>query len=150
MSSLVATVRASMAVNFSCLHRLTTQYPGFLQAIRSVSPQGRWKILVVDDYSQKLLGSVLKQFDILEENVTRTQSHSLDPCPGPPDALHVVIESISNYREPQQFEAVYILMPTTQNVERIIKDFSNDHQQYLCAHLFFIEGASVWRLGHCR
>jgi syntaxin-binding protein 1 len=106
MSSLVATVRAR-----------------FLQAIRSVSPQGRWKILVVDDYSQKLLGSVLKQFDILEENVT-------------------LIESISNYREPQQFEAVYILMPTTQNVERIIKDFSNDHQQYLCAHLFFIEGVS--------
>ncbi|KAH0836670.1 Sec1 family-domain-containing protein [Lanmaoa asiatica] len=94
-----------------------------LPAIRSVNPQGRWKILVVDDYSQKLLGSVLKQFDILEENVT-------------------LIESISNYREPQQFEAVYILMPTTQNVERIIKDFSNDQQQYLGAHLFFIEGLS--------
>ncbi|KAI9464216.1 Sec1-like protein [Boletus coccyginus] len=106
MSSLVATVRAR-----------------FLQAIRSVNPQGRWKILVVDDYSQKLLRSVLKQFDILEENVT-------------------LIESISNYREPQQFEAVYILMPTTQNVERIIKDFSNDRQQYLGAHLFFIEGLS--------
>lgn len=64
--------------------------------------------------------------------------------------LHAVIESISNYREPQQFEAVYILMPTTQNVERVIKDFSNDQQQYLAAHLFFIEGASVWGLEHCR
>ncbi|KAF8552421.1 Sec1-like protein [Imleria badia] len=106
MSSLIAAVRAK-----------------FLQAIRSVNPQGRWKILVVDDYSQKLLGSVLKQFDILEENVT-------------------LIESISNHREPQKFEAVYILMPTTQNVERIIKDFSNDQQQYLGAHLFFIEGLS--------
>ncbi|KIJ20950.1 hypothetical protein PAXINDRAFT_165767 [Paxillus involutus ATCC 200175] len=95
----------------------------FLQAIRSVNPEGRWKILVVDDYSQKLLGSVLKQFDILEENVT-------------------LIESISSHREPQQFEAVYILMPTTQNVDRIIKDFSNDRQQYLAAHLFFIEGLS--------
>ncbi|KAF8141608.1 Sec1-like snare protein [Boletus edulis] len=106
MSSLVATARER-----------------FLQAIRSVNPQGRWKILVVDDYSQKLLGSVLKQFDILEENVT-------------------LIESISNHREPQQFEAVYILMPTTQNVERVIKDFSNDQPQYLGAHLFFIEGLS--------
>ncbi|KIJ65658.1 hypothetical protein HYDPIDRAFT_131009 [Hydnomerulius pinastri MD-312] len=95
----------------------------FLQAIRSVNPQGRWKILVVDDYSQKLLGSVLKQFDILEENVT-------------------LIESISSHREPQQFEAVYMLMPTTQNVDRIIKDFSNGRQQYLAAHLFFIEGLS--------
>lgn len=93
---------------------------------------------------------MLKQFDILEENVTRTQSFGLDPCPGPTDVLHTVIESISNYREPQQFEAVYILMPTTQNVERIIKDFSNDRQQYLGAHLFFIEGASVWALEHSR
>lgn len=58
-----------------------------------------------------------------------------------------VIESISNYREPQQFEAVYILMPTTQNVERIIKDFSNDRQQYLGAHLFFIEGTPPWGFG---
>ncbi|KAG9312992.1 Sec1-like protein [Chiua virens] len=99
---------------------ITTVRTKFLQAIRSVNPQGRWKILVVDDYSQKLLGSVLKQFDILEENVT-------------------LIESISNHREPQQFEAVYILMPTTQNVDRIIKDFSTDQKQYLGAHLFFID-----------
>lgn len=43
----------------------------FLEAIRSVNPPMKWKILVVDDHSQKLLGAVLKQFDILEENVTR-------------------------------------------------------------------------------
>lgn len=42
----------------------------FLDAIRAVKPAGRWKVLVVDEHSQKLLGSVLKQFDILEENVT--------------------------------------------------------------------------------
>ncbi|KAF4610678.1 hypothetical protein D9613_006936 [Agrocybe pediades] len=93
----------------------------FLEAIRSVNPPGRWKILVVDDHSQKLLSAVLKQFDILEENVT-------------------LIESISSIREPQpEFEAIYMLMPTTQNVERIIKDFTN-HKQYAAAHLFFIEG----------
>jgi hypothetical protein len=54
-----------------------------------------------------------------------------------------VIESITSIREPQpEFEAIYILMPTTQNVERIIKDFSN-HKQYAAAHLFFTEGARV-------
>ena len=37
-----------------------------------MNPPGRWKILVVDEHSQRLIGSVLKQFDILEENVTRT------------------------------------------------------------------------------
>ena len=30
-------------------------------------------------------------------------------------------------------------MPTTQNVDRIIKDFTN-HKQYAAAHLFFTEG----------
>ncbi|KAH7927330.1 Sec1-like protein [Leucogyrophana mollusca] len=102
---------------------ITTVRQKFLQAIRSVNPQGRWKILVVDEHAQKLLGSVLKQFDILEENVT-------------------LIESISTNREPQQFEAVYMLMPTTQNVDRIIRDFSGGRQQYTAAHLFFIEGLS--------
>ncbi|KAJ3510062.1 hypothetical protein NLJ89_g4885 [Agrocybe chaxingu] len=93
----------------------------FLEAIRSVNPPGRWKILVVDEFSQKLLGAVLKQFDILEENVT-------------------LIESISSNREPQpDFEAMYLLMPTTQNVNRIIRDFTN-HKQYAAAHLFFMEG----------
>ncbi|KAG1907804.1 Sec1-like protein [Suillus fuscotomentosus] len=100
-----------------------------LQAIRSVNPPGRWKILVVDEHSQKLLGSVLKQFDILEENVT-------------------LIESISSHREPQQFEAVYLLMPTTQNVNRIIKDFSDGRQQYLGAHLFFVDGLSETLFEH--
>ncbi|KAI0642273.1 Sec1-like protein [Trametes meyenii] len=93
----------------------------FLEAIRSVNPPGRWKILVVDEHSQRLLGSVLKQFDILEENVT-------------------LIESITSHREPQQFEAMYLLMSTSQNVDRIIRDFSNGRQQYSAAHLFFIDG----------
>jgi syntaxin-binding protein 1 len=35
-----------------------------------VNPPSRWKILVVDDHSQKLIGSVLKQNDILQESVT--------------------------------------------------------------------------------
>ncbi len=53
----------------------------FLEAIRSVNPPGRWKILVVDEHSQRLLNAVLKQFDILEENVTRmllVVQHSCD------------------------------------------------------------------------
>ncbi|KAG6902573.1 hypothetical protein C0995_014579 [Termitomyces sp. Mi166 len=94
----------------------------FLEVLRSVNPPGKWKILVVDEHSQRLLGSVLKQFDVLEENVT-------------------LIESISNYRDPQPgFEALYLLMPTSQNVDRIIKDFSGATKQYAGAHLFFIEG----------
>ncbi|ETW79215.1 hypothetical protein HETIRDRAFT_323546 [Heterobasidion irregulare TC 32-1] len=94
----------------------------FLDAVRSVNPPGRWKILVVDDHAQRLLNAVLKQFDILQENVT-------------------LIESITGHREPQPaFEAIYILMPTTHNVDRIIRDFAPARQQYAAAHLFFIDG----------
>ncbi|KAF8347811.1 ras opposite [Amanita rubescens] len=103
---------------------LTTVRNKFLDAIRSVNPPGKWKILVIDEHSQRLLQSVLKQFDILEENVT-------------------LIESISKRRDPQpDFEAVYLLMPTTQNVDRVIRDFGQ-RKQYAAAHLFFIEGLSA-------
>ncbi|KAJ3865846.1 MAG: Sec1-like snare protein [Lentinula lateritia] len=102
---------------------ITTVRNKFLEAIRSVNPPGRWKILVVDEHSQKILGSVLKQFDILEENVTQ-------------------IESISNYRDPQPgLEAMYLIMPTNQNIDRVIQDFSGT-PQYAGVHLFFIEGLS--------
>lgn len=144
MSSLITVVRNSAY--------LQEPFPGmpaypsfkeFLEAIQSVNPPGKWKILVVDDFSQKLLGSVLKQFDILEENVTcmfvRTD-HLLGPSISPCS----VVESITNDREPQPgFEAVYLLMPTGQNVDRVIKDFSNTNRQYAAGHLFFIEGIMV-------
>ncbi|TCD69157.1 vacuolar sorting protein VPS33/slp1 [Steccherinum ochraceum] len=103
---------------------ITAMRTQFLEAIRSVNPPGKWKILVVDEHSQALLSATLKQFDILEENVT-------------------LIESITTHRDPQpQFEAVYILMATTQNVDRVIRDFADGRQQYAGAHLFFIDGLS--------
>ncbi|TDL23876.1 Sec1-like protein [Rickenella mellea] len=101
---------------------ITTLREKFLDAIRSVQPEGRWKALVVDKHSKQILGSVLKSNDILDEKVT-------------------VIDDISTYREAQpQLEAMYLLMPTTRNVERIIAEYSNGKQQYKKAHLFFIDG----------
>ena len=44
----------------------------FLEAIRSVQPPTRWKMLVVDDHSKRILFNALKRNDILEENVTGT------------------------------------------------------------------------------
>ena len=66
--------------------------------------------------------------------------HALLLYSASPLTLMTVIENIGQHREPQpQFEAIYMLMPTTQNVDRIIKDFENV-KQYAEAHLFFIEG----------
>ena len=50
-----------------------------------------------------------------------------------------VIEVITNYREPQSLEAAYILMPTTENIRRIIRDFTPGSEKYSAAHLFFID-----------
>jgi hypothetical protein len=71
-----------------------------------------------------------------------------------PDSRHLlsyiviilkVIESITNNREAQPgFDAVYMLMPTSANVDRIIRDFSGGRQQYAGAHLFFIDGPSTF------
>ena len=55
--------------------------PEFLEAIRSVNPPSRWKILVIDEHSQELLNAVLKKFDILEENVTREPGTHPSPMP---------------------------------------------------------------------
>jgi syntaxin-binding protein 1 len=54
-----------------------------------------------------------------------------------------VIESITSNREPQPgFDAVYMLMPTSANIDRIVRDFSGGRQQYAAAHLFFVDGPS--------
>ncbi|CAE6413168.1 unnamed protein product [Rhizoctonia solani] len=101
----------------------------FLDAIQSVNPPGRWKVLVVDDHSKRLLSAVLKDNDVLQENVT-------------------LIEGINTHRGEQSLEAMYLLMPTTQNVNRIIDDFSHGRKRYGGAHLFFIDGLPEPLLNH--
>lgn len=37
-------------------------------------------------------------------------------------------------------DAIYLLTPTSQNVDRIIADFTNGRRTYKSAHLYFIDG----------
>ena len=74
MSSLITSVRNSTPEPLGSFPEPSFFSVEFLDAIRSVNPPSRWKILVIDEHSQRLLNSVLKQFDILEENVTRALS----------------------------------------------------------------------------
>ncbi|OMH78552.1 Syntaxin-binding protein 2 [Zancudomyces culisetae] len=48
-----------------------------LEAVRSVKPPGKWKIVVVDKHSLKLISSVLKLYDLLEEDVSSMINHLL-------------------------------------------------------------------------
>ena len=57
-----------------------------------------------------------------------------------------VIDDISTYREPQpSMDAMYLLMPTTKNIKRLISEYSDGKQQYKQAHLFFIDGMFCFR-----
>jgi syntaxin-binding protein 1 len=112
----------------------------YLETIRSVQPASVWKIVVVDQHSKGLIDSVLKVYDILDEKVQQ-------------------IDILENNRSNQsRLEAIYFLLPTKSNVERVLNDFGGGassgggggkkgqqqpQQQpwkYAAAHLFFIDG----------
>jgi syntaxin-binding protein 1 len=40
-----------------------------MDSIKSVQPPGKWKIIVVDSKSVRILNAACKMYDILEENV---------------------------------------------------------------------------------
>ncbi|WWD20443.1 hypothetical protein CI109_104919 [Kwoniella shandongensis] len=92
----------------------------FTSALQSI-PAGTWKILITDQHSQALLDTVYNNFDILQQNVT-----SVEPLHSP--------------RPPMSVDAIYLLTPTTQNVDRILADFSFGRRTYKSAHLYFIDG----------
>ena len=50
------------------------------------------------------------------------------------------VEPLHSPRPPQKLDAIYILTPTTQNVDRIIADFAGERRTYMSAHLYFIDG----------
>ena len=116
-----------------------THFAEFLEAIRSIQPQDKWRDLVVDLFSRKLLFAVLDKKEVLGQKITGEcvfDQHVLS-------AIDLVegVEEISEYRSPQpNQEAMYLLMPTTQNVDRVIAEFSNGQKQHSIVHLFFIEG----------
>ncbi|KAJ9097825.1 hypothetical protein QFC19_006693 [Naganishia cerealis] len=87
-------------------------------------PPNAWKVLVVDDYARGLLESVYRVFDVLHMNIT-----AIDPLMSP--------------REPQPtLDAVYLLTPTSQNVQRVLADFAAGRRTYKHVHLYFIDGIS--------
>lgn len=68
-------------------------------------------------------------YDVLQQNVS-------------------LVESIEHKRDPQPgFEAAYLLTPTSQNVDRIIKDLNPNQQQpqYAAGHIFFVDGECTER-----
>lgn len=49
--------------------------------------------------------------------------------------------NINDVKPSPEGEAVYLLMPTTQNVDRVILHFSGGRKMFARVHLYFTEGA---------
>ncbi|KAK4046376.1 syntaxin binding protein 1 [Microbotryomycetes sp. JL201] len=79
----------------------------YLDALRGCP--ARWKVLVVDQYTQRMLNSVLTTYDILDQGVQQ-------------------VDLITSARHAQpRLAAIYLLMPTSHNVELVLKDFAGDN-----------------------
>ncbi|CCF48952.1 hypothetical protein NDA11_005713 [Ustilago hordei] len=106
---------------------VTTLRERYLTTIRSVQPPSRWKVLVIDSFTKELLNSVLKMYDILQENVAQ-------------------VDNIQLARPAQpSLEACYLLTPTAQNVDRIIRDLApeaGEQPTYSAGHIFFVDSLS--------
>ncbi|KAI9226938.1 MAG: Sec1-like protein [Piptocephalis tieghemiana] len=91
----------------------------YLETVDSVQPPARWKLVVVDSKSVKLLSAACKMYDIMEKNVT-------------------LIENVEKKRQPfPNLEALYFLTPNPDSIALMVEDFTKSEPMYAAAHLFF-------------
>ncbi|XP_025899620.1 syntaxin-binding protein 3 isoform X2 [Nothoprocta perdicaria] len=84
--------------------------------------EDEWKIIVLDDYTTKLLSLCCKMSDLLGEGIT-------------------VVEDINKNREPAPYmKAVYFITPTKKSVDGLIGDFiSKSSRRYRAAYVYFTD-----------
>ncbi|KAG0227954.1 vacuolar sorting protein VPS33/slp1 [Actinomortierella wolfii] len=91
-----------------------------LDSIDAVQPPERYKIVVLDGKTERIVQSACKEMDIMDRNVTL----------------------LENMEKPRQaypsLEAVYLLTPCIESVNRLIDDFPAQGQpKYKAAHVLF-------------
>ncbi|RLW05805.1 hypothetical protein DV515_00004987 [Chloebia gouldiae] len=81
-----------------------------------------WKVMLLDDYTTKLLSLCCKMTDLLAEGVT-------------------VVENIYKTREPvPNMKAIYLITPTKKSVDGLIDDFiTKSSSRYKAAYVYFTD-----------
>ncbi|KFO56515.1 Syntaxin-binding protein 3, partial [Corvus brachyrhynchos] len=84
-----------------------------------------WKIMLLDDYTTKLLSMCCKMTDLLAEGIT-------------------VVENVYKDREPvPHMKAIYLITPTKKSVDGLIDDFiSKSSSRYKAAYVYFTDFCS--------
>ncbi|XP_006866069.1 PREDICTED: syntaxin-binding protein 3 [Chrysochloris asiatica] len=84
--------------------------------------EGEWKIMLLDEFTTKLLASCCKMTDLLAEGIT-------------------VVENIYKNREPvRQMKALYFISPTSKSVDCFLRDFANKSEsRYKAAYIYFTD-----------
>ncbi|XP_028918851.1 syntaxin-binding protein 3 isoform X1 [Ornithorhynchus anatinus] len=84
--------------------------------------EGEWKIMLLDEFTTKLLASCCKMTDLLAEGIT-------------------VVENVYKSREPvAQMKALYFITPSQKSVDGLIRDFPvKSDAKYKAAYIYFTD-----------
>ncbi|KFV04702.1 Syntaxin-binding protein 3, partial [Pterocles gutturalis] len=84
--------------------------------------EDEWKIILLDDYTTRLLSLCCKMTDLLSEGIT-------------------VVENVYKNREPvPHMKAIYLITPTKKSVDGLIDDFiTKSSSRYKAAYVYFTD-----------